>query len=412
MSNSNETNREIIHSGVCGECTWTIDADGLLLIAPTDGVRGLLEDITWISDLWKKHKETIITVYIAEGVMANSKMQAMFDNCKNMVTADLRNLDTSNLSDMSWMFCGCSSLTSLYASDTFGLDANTEYIFDDCPCLVAPDVLGLKKVMIRVHNKYDDKYGEIYAVGSCGECSCTLYSNGLLVIAPTNGESGKLDEISSSRPWSNSEYKKSIKRVILESGVKANNYLRYMFEGCRNMTSIDFADFDASNLWDKGTDNMFDWCESLNSIDLSRVTRMNSVGDRTFRGCKALTTLILPESVSRIGSEAFLDCENLISVTIPNNKRSYEVDQNSEGDISWRVPNYTSKIGKDAFMNCPATLIVRRGSWAEDQAKENGTPYEYLTDTKVEKKPMDEPVEEPSKKMGGRKRTLRRERNR
>ena len=33
---------DIVHSGTFGTCDWSIDADGLFVIAPSDGVSGVL----------------------------------------------------------------------------------------------------------------------------------------------------------------------------------------------------------------------------------------------------------------------------------------------------------------------------------------------------------------------------------
>ena len=402
----NETNPVIIANGECGECTWTIDADGLLLIAPTDGVRGLLENISIGTDLWQDHRELIRDVNIAEGVIANTELQWMFTGCKNMVTADLRNLDTSNVYAMGWMFDGCSSLTSLYVSETFGLDANAEYLFYDSPHLVVPDVPGLAGLMTCVRDEPDDAYGAPYVRGICGECTCTIYYGGLLVIAPTDDEaSGKLDELIGSTPWKRSGYQEDIKSVKFEPLVYANFSLVGMFSECKNMTSVDFDDVEGLYLGFAGMEKMFESCESLVSIDLSRFLNLEILTDYTFKDCKALTNVILPESVTTIYGRAFSGCKNLTTVTIPNNMGAYTTEYSSEGDRSWEVANRSRHIDKDAFKDCPVTLIVRRGSWVEDYAKDNGIPYKYLADTKAKEKPVTrsvvKPVEKPVKKPVG-----------
>ena len=42
-----------------------------------------------------------------------------------------------------------------------------------------------------------------------------------------------------------------------------------------------------------------------------------SIGERAFRGCSAISSLVLPEALYSIGAEAFLGCDSLESVTVP-----------------------------------------------------------------------------------------------
>ena len=113
MSNSNETSREIRDSGTCGECTWTLDSNWHLIIAPADGVRGILEDISRGAWPWKDWSMHIESVVIAAGVVANSSVACMFDGCWNLKSIDLSGLDTSNATDMSCMFSDCFALVSI-----------------------------------------------------------------------------------------------------------------------------------------------------------------------------------------------------------------------------------------------------------------------------------------------------------
>jgi hypothetical protein len=47
------------------------------------------------------------------------------------------------------------------------------------------------------------------------------------------------------------------------------------------------------------------------------ITGSNSIPNSAFRGCKNLTSITIPDSVTRIGGDAFLGCSSLTSVTIP-----------------------------------------------------------------------------------------------
>ena len=53
---------------------------------------------------------------------------------------------------------------------------------------------------------------------------------------------------------------------------------------------------------------------------------MTSIGKETFAGCNGLTSITIPNSVTKIEEDAFNGCSNLSSVTIPNSVTSIERD--------------------------------------------------------------------------------------
>ena len=58
----------------------------------------------------------------------------MFDGCSKLSSLDLSSLDTSKVTDMEYMFRGCSSLATIYASASFSASSATSYssMFDGC----------------------------------------------------------------------------------------------------------------------------------------------------------------------------------------------------------------------------------------------------------------------------------------
>ena len=81
-------------------------------------------------------------------------MGAMFINCRNLTSLDLRNFNTSNVTDMSQMFSYCSGLTSLDVSNFNTSNVtNMNYMFNDCSSLTSLDLSGwnTSKVTMMYH---------------------------------------------------------------------------------------------------------------------------------------------------------------------------------------------------------------------------------------------------------------------
>ncbi len=64
---------------------------------------------------------------------------------------------------------------------------------------------------------------------------------------------------------------------------------------------------------------------------------VEAIGNAAFFGCSALTSIIIPNSVTSIGTSAFEDCTSLSSVTLGSSVTS---------------------IGDYAFQNCPLTSVI------------------------------------------------------
>ncbi|EKT4535332.1 leucine-rich repeat domain-containing protein [Flavobacterium psychrophilum] len=79
-----------------------------------------------------------------------------------------------------------------------------------------------------------------------------------------------------------------------------------------------------------------------------------------FMHCNNLTSVTIPNSVTTIGNYTFSDCPDLTSVTIPNSVTSIgdEAFFNCSGLTSVTIPNSVTKIQNDAFYNCSRLTTV------------------------------------------------------
>ena len=100
-------------SGESGSCTWTLYLDGSFVVAPTAGASGELGE--WSGDTgapWSQHASDIEQAAFRGEVRA-ATCHDMFKGCSNLSSVDLSGFDTSEATDMVFMFEGCSSLASL-----------------------------------------------------------------------------------------------------------------------------------------------------------------------------------------------------------------------------------------------------------------------------------------------------------
>ena len=102
----------------------------------------------------------------------------------------------------------------------------------------------------------------------------------------------------------------------------------------------------------------FEYCSDLTSISIP--TSVTSIGNYAFSGCSGLTSITIPNSVTSIGEYAFWHCSGLTSVTIPN-----RVSSIGEGAFSGcssltsiTIPNSVTTIGDYAFYDCSSLTSV------------------------------------------------------
>ena len=99
-------------------------------------------------------------------------------------------------------------------------------------------------------------------------------------------------------------------------------------------------------------DNAFYKCSSLTSIAIPN--SVTSIGGGAFSGCSGLTAITIPNSVTSIVSSAFSGCSGLTSVTIPNSVTSIgnRGFSGCSGLTSITIPNSVTSIGSYAFSRC------------------------------------------------------------
>jgi hypothetical protein len=102
----------------------------------------------------------------------------------------------------------------------------------------------------------------------------------------------------------------------------------------------------------------FQGCTDLISVTIPN--GVTSIGAGAFSGCVGLPSVTIPSSVSSIGNDSFSGCYGLTSVTIPNS-----VTNLGQGTFSGcyrltsvTIPNSVTSIGKEAFRNCSGLTSI------------------------------------------------------
>ena len=208
-------------------------------------------------------------------------MSYMFYGYSNLKSLDLSNFDTSRVTTMKDMFSGCSSLTSLNLSsfDTSKV-TSMSYMFQSCSGLTSLDVSNFNTSKVTEMR---------YMFSSC---------SGLTSLDVGNFDTSKV------------------------------TVMYAMFSFCRNLTYLDLTNFNTSNVTDMGW--MFYECRNLIDLDLSnfdtsKVTNMIAM----FYSCSNLKSLDLGDfDTSKIEDmhSIFENCNKLMVIVKKNNKILFEFD--------------------------------------------------------------------------------------
>ena len=204
-----------------------------------------------------------------------SRTNSWFATCFNLQDIkDIRNLNTENVTDMSYMFNDCQSLTSLDLSNFNTQNVtNMRCMFYGCHALKSLDVSNFNTQNVT---RMDWMF-----------TSCSALTS----LDVSNFNTQNVTDMS------------------------------FMFYVCKALTSLDVSNFNTQNVTDMS--DMFLLCQSLTSLDVSNfntenVTKMSSM----FYDCSALKSLDVSnfntQHVTNMRS-MFYGCESLTSIFCNNN---------------------------------------------------------------------------------------------
>ena len=124
----------------------------------------------------------------------------------------------------------------------------------------------------------------------------------------------------------------------------------------------------------------FFWCSKLQSVTFEEGTKLDRIGWGAF-GYSSLPTITIPDSVTRIDDYAFYFCSKLTDVTIGEHSKltvlggyAFKADTKI---TSLYIPDGVTKIGTDIFLDAHdnVTLSVAANSYAQRYAEKYELAY-------------------------------------
>lgn len=369
-------------SGVTGDCTWTLDDDGTLIISGD----GAMEDYggsrlaPWGQNI--KHVEirygvtsigrrafwrcSRLTDVLIPYSVTNIGLSAFYacTSLKDVIIPD--NVTTVDAQ----AFEGCTSLTDVFMLDGSGSDTLIRYsAFSSCPNLetmVIPDdvtqfeyraIYDCPKLTIygktgsaakSFANANGFRFAPMRDSGLTGDCAWMLDNENTLTIMGS-GSTGNYTYRYSS-PWIC--YDNEINKVVIKDGVTRVG--DYSFFCCTAITSAELSD----SVETIG-DNAFHSCIGLTDITIPG--GVTSIEAYAFSNCRGLTSIEIPGNVSSVGGYAFVGCSELTSAEICDGVTSI-------GEAAFQycpkltyveLPDSVTSIGEAAFLDCSKDLVIR-----------------------------------------------------
>ena len=112
--------------------------------------------------------------------------------------------------------------------------------------------------------------------------------------------------------------------------------------------------------------NAFDDCDILEDVKFNG-NNLDTIDEKAFAGCNALPSIVIPNSVTSIGSSGFSYCTSLTSCTLSNNLETIEdgLFMNCQSLETIDIPNSVTSIANSAFYSCTSLTSVTIGSGVE-----------------------------------------------
>ncbi|MEC5317299.1 BspA family leucine-rich repeat surface protein [Enterococcus casseliflavus] len=286
-------------------------------------------------------------------------MSNMFNDCLSLTSLDLSSFDTSQVTDMTAMFNLCLALTSLDVSSFDTKQVTTMfYMFNRCSSLTSLDLSSFDTNQVTDMSYMFQKCSSLTSLDlssfNTSQVTDMSYMFNLCeALTSINVSSFNTSQVTDMSYMFNNC--KALKSVDVSSfNTSQVTTMSNMFNICEALTSLDLSSFDTSQVTDMLS--MFNRCVSLTSLDLSSFDT-NQVTDMSymFNRCEALTSLDVSNFDTKQVTDMstmFGNCGKLSSVTLGTDFKTTGKGDLGLPDNRWIGITNFIRFGSSAdFMN-------------------------------------------------------------
>lgn len=232
------------------------------------------------------------------------------------------------------------------------------------------------------------KEEQLSEVKDNGDGSYTIKQNGYQTIIDQNGKIGSVfnpeewDKTAASEDcfiWGSDTEGEEGYDVVVGYTQNIEGYTKLRFPS--RCTKIDLR----TSYANESNDSSRSFCSSIKTIELPdtvvEIGKWSFASSEWATGFDNLESIIIPDSVTKIGYNAFYSCKNLKSITIPDSVTSIDgyAFMYCTNLSSITIPNSVTSIGNGAFSDCtslsnitiPSSVISMSGwvfaSWTSSQ---------------------------------------------
>lgn len=317
-------------------------------------------------------------------------MSYMFQGCSNLTTLNLNDWKTFTASNMSYMFQGCSNLTTLNISDwSMYRVTNTSSMFSGCSSLASFNIPTEMKAIGDNAFEGCTKLTSVTVYGS----SCSLGNNAFSGCEKLTNIYVYSDLVGTYQDADNwRDYKGIIKAIPNQSGTcgtadhESDVTWELAFTSTTTVLTISGTGAMKDWQWDDETfkpqakpwdsyknkitsiiigdgvtrigNYAFYQCDNKLSVNIGN--NVTTIGDSAFEGCLFMTTVAIGNNTETIGDNAFNFCAFLTTVDIPDGVTSIgEGAFNSCESLSTvTIGKGVASIGDDVFSGCPSLATI------------------------------------------------------
>ena len=254
-----------------------------------------------------------------------TNMEGMFFGCSSFTSLDLSNFDTQNVTNMEGMFFGCSSFTSLVLShfDTQNV-TNMEGMFSGCSSLTSLDLSNFDTQNVTgMYEMFSDCSSltslDLSHFDTQNVTDMYRMFSGCSSLTSLDLSHFDTQNVTNMEGMF-SECSSFTSLDLSHFDTQKVTNMEGMFAGCSSLPSLDLSSFDTENVTDMMW--MFYYCSSLTSLDLSNFDTRNVEGPGMyymFAGCSTLTSLDLSSFDTRnvtVMAYMFAECSSLTSLDL------------------------------------------------------------------------------------------------